>query len=75
MLCLFYFHHCGFTKPAHLKKKEENRYRQLSGLVLSCDAFFTPLGVLLATKTLTDEWYIIIKAYKFEILRILLYTY
>ena len=38
---------------------------------------FAPLGVLLIMKTLEDEWYIVIRAYKLtihEILRYLSYT-
>ena len=33
--------------------------------------FFMPLGVLVVQKTLKDEWYVVIKAYKFAIFEIL----
>jgi len=53
------------TELAHLKKKKHILpVLRVPGLV--------PLGVLLVMKTLNDEWYIVIKAYKltvFEILR------
>ena len=44
---------------------------QLSGLVLSW-CFFIPLGVLFIMKTLEDEEYVIIKAYRFTVFEILL---
>ena len=56
---------------ACLKKEERRRKKNISpvlrvpGLVpLWC--FLTPLGVLLAMKTLDNEWYVVIKAYKLE---------
>jgi len=59
------------------KKKKERRKKNIwpvlrvPGLVLS-RCFLVPLWVLLVIKTLEDEWYVVIKAYKltfFEILR------
>ena len=62
------------------KKKEEERRRKKNiwpvlrvfGLVLS-RCFLTPLGVLLVMKTLEDEWYIVINAYKLAVFEILRY--
>ena len=56
---------------ARLKKKNISPISRAPGLVLS-RCFLAPLGDLLVMKTLDDEWYIVIKAYKltvFEILR------
>jgi len=39
-----------------------------SGLVLSRHTFCVPLGTLLVMKTLEDEYYLVIKAYKFRFL-------
>ena len=65
---------CNF-EPAHLKKmkkkkKEEHKNKNvlanwwLYGLALLWCSF-APLGILLVIKTLEDEWYIVINAYKF----------
>jgi len=64
---------------ARLKKEEKNIWPVLRflGLVLF-RCFLAPLGVLLVMKTLEDEWYVAIKAYKlsvFEILGDFLYCY
>ena len=67
---------------AHLKKERRRKKNiwpilRVVGLVpLRC--FLAPLGVLLVIKTLEDEWYVVIKAYKltvFEILRYFLYCH
>ena len=61
---------------ARLKKKEEERKKiiwpvlRILGLVL-LRCFIAPLGVLLVTKTLEDEWYVVIKAYKLAVFEIL----
>jgi len=69
------------TELARLKKKKKERKKErkkniwsvlriLGSVLLRC--FLAPLGVLLVMKTLQDEWYVVIKAYKltvFEILR------
>jgi len=52
------------------RKKSVSAVRQLSGSVL-LQCFFTPLGVLLVTKTLEDEWNVDLKAYKFTVFEIL----
>jgi len=67
---------------ARLKKEEirkENIWPvlQVLGLVL-LQCFLAPLGVLLVMKTLEDECYIVIKAYKlaaYDILRFFLYCH
>ena len=38
-------------------------------ILLRC--FLAPLGVLLVMKTLEDEWYVVIKAYKLAVFEIL----
>ena len=53
---------------ARLKKKEEEKH--LARLVL-LRCFLAPLGVLLVMKTLENEWYIVIKAYKLAVFEIL----
>ena len=64
---------------ARLKKEEERRRRKkniwpvlrVPGLVPS-RYILTPLGVFFVIKTLGDEWYVVMKAYKltvFDILR------
>jgi len=67
---------------AHLKKKKRKKkkkkkdnilaVRRLSGSVLF-QCYFMPLGnaILFIMKTLKDEWYIVIKAYKFTYFEIL----
>ena len=64
---------------ARLKKKKKKKKKetknilavwQLSGVVL-LQGFFAPLYMLLVKKTLENEWYIVIKAYKFTISKIL----
>ena len=64
---------------ARLKKKEEEEEErkkniwpvlQVLGLVLLL-CFLVPLGVLLVMKTLEDERYVVIKAYKLAVLEIL----
>jgi len=64
---------------ARLKKKEEEEeerkkniwpvLRVLGLILLRC--FLAPLGVLLVMKTLEDEWYVVIKAYKLAVFEIL----
>jgi len=60
---------------ARLKKKEEERkniwpvVRVLGLVLLRC--FLVPLGVMLVMKTLEDEWYVVIKAYKLAVFEIL----
>jgi len=59
---------------AHLKKEERRKkniwpvLRVLGLVLLQC--FLAPLGVLLVMKTLEDEWYVIIKAYKLAVFEI-----
>ena len=62
---------------ARLKKKEEEERKKniwpvlrVLGLVL-LRCFLAPLGVLLVMKTLEDEWYVVIKAYKLAVFEIL----
>jgi len=58
-------------------KKNISPVLRAPGLVLS-RCFLAPLGDLLVMKTLDDEWYVVIKAYKptvFEILRIFWYCH
>ena len=61
---------CNF-ELAHLKKKKRKKtilaIWRLSGLVL-LQCFFAPMGVLFVIKTLEDEQYVVIKAYKFIVL-------
>ena len=65
---------------ARLKKKEEEEeeerkkniwpvLRVLGLILLRC--FLAPLGVLLVMKTLEDEWYVVIKAYKLAVFEVL----
>ena len=51
--------HCSEER----RKKNNLPVLQVPGLVLS-RWFFATLGVLLAMKTLEDDWYVVIKAYK-----------
>ena len=62
---------------ARLKKEERRRRKKnnlavllLFGWVLS-RCFLAPLGVLLVMKTLEDEQYVVLKAYKLAVLEIL----
>ena len=65
------------TELARLKKKEEEEERKKNispvlrapGLVPS-RCFLAPLGDLLVMKTLDDEWYVVIKAYKLTVFEI-----
>ena len=60
-------------KKEERNKKKENIWRVLRvpGLVPS-QCFLVPLEVVLVIKTLEDEWYVVIKAYKFTVLEIFL---
>ena len=62
---------------ARLKKEEERRRKKniwpvlrVPGLVPS-RYILAPLGVFFVMKTLGDEWYVVIKAYKLTVLNIL----
>ena len=63
------------TELARLKKERKKKKENISpvlrvpGLVL-LRGFLAPLGVLLVKKTLDDEWYVVIKAYKLTIFEI-----
>jgi len=62
----------GNLELAHLKKKKKKKKEErkpfghwrLSGTFVM---LFVPLGMLLVMKTFKDEWFIVIKAYKFTI--------
>jgi len=62
------------SELARLKKKEERKKNispilRAPGLVPS-RCFLAPLGDLLVMKTLDDEWYVVIKAYKLTVFEI-----
>ena len=55
---------------ARLKKKKEKHFGHLATFWFGT---FVSVGVLFVLKTLEDEQYVVIKAYKFTILRDFLY--
>jgi len=69
--------HAVLSYPAWRKKKERSRKKNICrilrvpGLVPS-QCFLVPLGAMLVIKTLEDEWYVVIKDYKFTVLEIFL---
>ena len=58
------------TELARLKKKEKH-FACFASSWLPSRYFLAPLGVLLVMKTLDDEWYVVIKAYKLTVFEIL----
>ena len=60
------------------KKKKKNKKKKKKKPILAIwrvllQRFFTPLGMFFFMKTLEDEQYVVIKCYKFTILRDFLY--
>ena len=56
------YQECG--RPSERRRKKNNLpVWRVPGVVLS-RRFFATRGVLLVMKTLEDEWYVVIKAYK-----------
>ena len=60
------FTHYWALQVACLKKQEKHFVSFAACLVISWSSS-VPLGVFLVTKTLVDEWYMVIKAHKFTI--------
>ena len=64
---------CSF-ELAHLKKKKEKKRKKENILAASGSALhFVPVGMLFVTKTLEDEQYVVIKAYKFTVFERFIY--
>jgi len=61
------------TELACLRKEERKKnilsFLRVPSLVL-LQCFLAPLGVFLVTKTLKDEWYIVVEAYKLTVFEI-----
>jgi len=59
--------HCERVPQLELEEEEERKAVWRLFWFGTFAMVFTPLGVLLVTKTLKDEWYIVTKAYKFTV--------